>query len=383
MNLELTRKELLPSLKTVASVIEDRRGGMSVLGNIFLQADGDQLKLTGGDGDIEVTCNIPIETGADFALTVPKKLLDITRSLDDDDDLHFSDKDDKLIIKSGKSRFTLATLPADDYPASPELEVKKQLNLPQSQLKSLIKQCAFCTASNDVRYYLNGLLLEISEGGAHLVGTDGHRMAVAPLELPTSPAVKETGKKSKKAAATETNDAKIIIPRKTIYELLKLLGDDGDVQIGYTDKHIQFTLSDSLQLTSKLIDGQYPDWQSVIPANADKIVTAPKAALHSALGRVLLLSNEKYKGVRLTLSENLLTINAKNPSQEEATEEIEVDYIGESLEIGFNGNYLLESLGAVNTSNVRLAFTDSNSSVLITQNGDESVGQWIIMPMRL
>ena len=386
MNLELTKKELLSPLKTVASVIEDRRAGMTVLGNILLQADGKQLNLTGGDGDIEVTCNLPIETSATFAITVPKKLLDITRSVNDGGDLHISDKDDKLIIKSGKSRFTLATLPADNYPASPVLEVKKQLTLPQSELKSLIRQCAFCIASNDIRYYLNGALLEINDGEAYMVATDGHRMAVTPLELLVSPVATVPTKKTKKSAATEATDsdnAEIIIPRKAIYELLKLLGDDGDVQISYTDSHVQFILGDSLRLTSKLIDGQFPDWRSVIPANATNIARVSKADLYSAIGRVTLLSNEKYKGVRLTLSKNLLTVNAKNPNQEEATEELEVIYEGEPLEIGFNGAYLLESIAAVNTADVQLAFTDSNSSVVITQNGDESVGKWIIMPMRL
>ena len=378
MNLELNTEELLPALKTVASVVEDRRGSMPIFGHILLQSNDDRLRMTGGDGDIEVTYSIPIEVGANFALTVPKKLLDITRSVGDES-LHISDKDDKLIIKSGKSRFTLSTLPAADYPASTVLDVKKQLTLPQSQFKSLLRQCAFCVAANDVRYYLTGLLLERTNSETHLVATDGHRMAVTPLQL----TVPRDQVKKHKPDKDNALDVKIIIPRKTVYELLKLLGDDGDVQIAYTDKHIQFTLNESLQLTSKLIDGQFPDWQSVIPANATNIVTVPKATFYPALGRVMLLSNEKYKGVRLTLSENLLTINAKNPSQEEATEEIEVDYNGEPLEIGFNGVYLLEAVAAVNTSNVQLAFTDSNSSVLITQNGDESVGKWVIMPMRL
>jgi DNA polymerase-3 subunit beta len=391
MNLELTKKELLPPLKTVASAIEERRTP-AILGNILLQADGEVLKLTGSDGEIEVTCTLPIEVGPDFALAVPKKLLDITRSVADGDDLLLTDKDGKLIVKSGKSRFTLATLPADDYPATPELREPKQLTLPQAQLKSLIRQCAFCIAANDVRYYLTGLFLVAQESDVHLVATDGHRMATVSLQLPKQsepePQPKKAKKKSKPPMLVDDYnkdddiDAGIIIPRKAVFELLKLLGEDGDVQISYTDTHIRFKITESLQLTSKLIDGRFPDWRSVIPSQATNIITVPKALLYSTLSRVLLLSNEKYKGVRLTLSENLLTINAKNPSQEEATDELEIDYTGEPLEIGFNGTYLLDALTAVETDNVQLAFTDSNSSVLITQAGD-GVGRWIIMPMRL
>lgn len=399
MNLELTRKELLPPLKTVASAIEERRTS-AILGNILLQADREVLKLTGSDGEIEVTCTLPIEDGSDFALAVPKKLLDITRSVADGDELLLTDKDGKLIVKSGKSRFTLATLPADDYPATPELSEPKQLTLPQAQLKSLLKQCAFCVAVNDVRYYLTGILLEIEDSDVHLVATDGHRMATTSLQISKPPA--STPKKVKKKAKPpevgsiaeglrklkdddDTDDTQansVIIPRKAVFELLKLLSDDGDVQISYTDKHIRFNLSESLQLTSRLIDGVFPDWRSVIPANATNIFTVSKSRFHSTLSRVLLLSNEKYKGVRLTLSENCLTINARNPSQEEATDELEIDYTGEPLEIGFNGTYLLDALTAVESEDVQLAFTDSNSSVLITQAGD-GVGRWIIMPMRL
>lgn len=374
MNLTLTKRELLPALKTVASVVEDRKV-LPILSTILLQTDGDMLKLTGGDGEIEISYQLQVETGADFAVTVPKKLLDITRSLPDGSELNLTDKDGngKLIVHSGKSRFTLATLAANDYPASSELENTQEFTTPQAQLKAFLKQCVFCSANNDVRYYLNGLLVEIKDGEIHFVATDGHRMATTQ--------VASEGEGLELVSDTETS---VIIPRKTVLELLKLLGDDsdGNVQISFNDTHIRFTMNESLQLTSKLIDGKFPDWRAVIPQQAHNVVTLDKTNLQAALTRVALLSNEKYKGVRLTLAENLLTINAKNPNQEEATEELEVDYTGEPLEIGFNCVYLLEALAVIGTSEVRLAFTDSNSSVLITQTGDEP-GQWIIMPMRL
>jgi DNA polymerase-3 subunit beta len=372
MNLTLTKQELLHPLKMVASVVEERKV-LPILSTILLQTDGDLLKLTGGDGEIEISCQLPIESGADFAVTVPKKLLDITRSLPDGSELNLTDTsgNGKLIVHSGKSRFTLSTLAANDYPASPELETTQEFTTPQARLKYLLKQCVFCSATNDVRYYLNGLLLEINDDEIHLVATDGHRMATTQ--------VASEGEGLELVNDTETS---VIIPRKTVLELLKLLGDDSDVQISFNDTHIRFTMNESLQLTSKLIDGKFPDWRAVIPQQAHNVVTLDKTNLQAALTRVALLSNEKYKGVRLTLTENLLTINAKNPNQEEATEELEVDYTGEPLEIGFNCVYLLEALAVIGTSDVRLAFTDSNSSVLITQTGDET-GQWIIMPMRL
>ncbi len=382
MNLELTKKEILPPLKIVGGVIETKQV-MSIMSHYLLRTEGDVLTIIGGDNEVEMQHTIPVETGNDFSVTLPRKVLDVIRSLPDGSDVSIKSKGDdsgQVVVASGKSRFTLATLSAEDYPNSPDIQAsapskKKgkdkgqvtQFTLPQADLKTYLSRVAFCIASNDVRYYLMGVKLELHDDQLSLAATDGHRLAVASAELETD----------------STGDIDVIVPRKAVLELLKLLGDEGEVTVLCSLTHCKFIIRDNLTLVSKLIEGTYPDWRSVIPQNAGMLVIADTAQLKQAIQRVMLLSNEKYKGVRLTLGENLLTLNARNPNQEEASEELEVVYTGDALEIGFNGQYLLEVLSTIPTAKTRLAFTDPNSSVLITPPDDHQLMQWIVMPMRL
>jgi len=367
MYFEISRKELLTPLKMVVSVVEQRQT-LPILGNILVSVRDNTLHLTATDSEVEIICSIPLESSLqteEAETTIPRKFFDIVRSLPDASEIQMTGEDNHLVLKSGKSRFSLSTLPAEDFPALTEIENPVEFRVPQGKFRELLQKTAFCIAANDVRYYLMGLLLEIREGKMFLVGTDGHRMAVAQHEFETEQV------------------AKVIVPRKAVLELLKLLpASDEEMVITCNEHHIKFQINDSLVMNSKLIDGNFPDWQGVVPLHADKIVLAETAALKQALSRVSILSNEKYKGVRLTITDNLLIVNAKNPQQEEATEELAVDYQGDELEVGFNGVYLLDALNVVSTSQVQLAFTDPSSSVLLTHEDSEDF-KWIIMPMRL
>lgn len=364
MYFEISRKELLNPLKMVVSVVEQRQT-LPILGNILVRVKDHLLQLTATDSEVEIVCCTPLPEGVNpDETTIPRKIFDIVRSLPDNSQLQVIKEDSHIILKSGKSRFTLSCLPAADFPESPQVQ-GLEFQIAQNLFRKLVAKTAFCIAINDARYYLTGLLLEIAGGKISLVATDGHRMAVAECDF--------------EANAT----TKVIIPRKAVAEILKLLPDsDHEMKVAVSDTHIKFEVNDSLIMSSKLIDGSFPDWRSVIPTHSDKIVTANSADLKQTLARVSLLCNEKYKGVKLSLSNNLVVVNAKNPQQEEATEELAVEYQGEEMEVGFNGVYIAEALNVIATDNVKLAFADPNSSVLITEADNDNY-QWIIMPMRL
>jgi DNA polymerase-3 subunit beta len=314
---------------------------------------------------------LPLESGEldtenEGETTIPaRKLFDICKSLPDSISIQVNTEENQTIVKAGKSKFKLQTLPATDFPSSPQIEKQAEFSISQHYLKNLLYKTSFCIATNDVRYYLTGLLLEIGEGKISLVGTDGHRMAVSQHDFDSE------------------QTAKVIIPRKAVLELSKLLADsENEVSVTVDDNHIRFELNESLVMTSKLIDGNFPDWQTVVPSHVDKMVVAETTLLKHSLSRASILSNEKYKGVRLQLSPNLLTLSAKNAYQEEAEEVVEVEYTGDELEIGFNGAYILDALNVISTKMVQLAFSDSNSSCLITEEDNEE-SRFIVMPMRL
>ncbi|MBE9561887.1 MAG: DNA polymerase III subunit beta [Proteobacteria bacterium] len=368
MYFEITKKELLPTLKMIIGVVEQRQT-LPILANILIKVKDDFLYLTATDAEVEIACNLPLESGintdSEGEITLPaRKFFDICKSLSDTN-IQVSIEDTQATLKAGKSKFKLQTLPAIDFPDRPKLKEPAKFNISQLNLKNLFYKTSFCVAVNDVRYYLNGLLLEIAEGKIFLVGTDGHRMAVAQQDI-----------------NTETK-AKVIIPRKAVLELSKLLNDtDNEIEISFDDNHILFKLNDSLEISSKLIDGEFPNWENVVPAEPDKIIIIEASTIKQALTRASILSNEKYKGVRLALSNNQLNISAKNSYQEEAEEIIEVEYTGEELEIGFNGIYLLDAVNVVSTKMVQIALSDGNSSCLITEE-DNDDSRLIVMPMRL
>lgn len=370
MYFEIKRKELLTPLKMITGVVEQRQT-MPILANTLVRVKDNSLHFTATDAEVEIACRLPLESGNlgtdnDGETTIgARKFFDICKSLPDSVMIQVHKEENQATIKAGKSKFKLQTLPAEDFPSSPQIQEQTEFRLSQHELKNLLYKTSFCIATNDVRYYLTGLLLEIGDGKISIVGTDGHRMAVAQHDFDSS------------------QTAKVILPRKAVLELSKLLTDsEADVKVLVDDNHVRFELSDSLVMSSKLIDGNFPDWHTVIPAHPDKMVVAETTALKQSLSRASILSNEKYKGVRLALAPNLLTISAKNTYQEEAEEIMEVEYSGEELEIGFNGAYLLDAINVISTKMAQLAFTDSNSSCLITEEDNED-NKFIIMPMRL
>ncbi len=370
MHFEIPRKELLNPLKMVVSVVEQRQT-MPILGNVLVSVADNVLSLTATDAEVEISCRLPLETRLgtddDGATTIPaRKFFDICRSLSEQQPIQITTENDRVLIRSGRSRFTLSTLPAADFPVSSENPNMLSLNLPQSVLRELIAQTSFCAAVADVRYYLNGLLFDLMPSKLSVVATDGHRLALATREyqLPEQP-------------------LQVIIPRKAVLELSRTLDNvDDEVKITLDQTHIRFEISDQLTLTSKLIDGRFPDYYGVLPHNPDKIVVATCDVLKQALARVAILSNEKYKGVRLNIKAGMLALSARNPEQEEAEEELEIEYDGESFEIGFNVNYLTDALNAIPTEKVELCFSDPNSSCLVKpQDSDQQ--KYVVMPMRL
>ena len=369
MYFEISRKELLTPLKMITGVVEQRQT-LPILANALIEVKDNTLHLTATDAEVEIACSLPLETDLgndnDGETTIPaRKFFDICRSLPESAMIQVNTEGNQATLKAGKSKFKLQTLPAEDFPAGPQIQKPAEFHISQHHFKNLLYQTSFCIATNDVRYYLTGLLLEIAKDQISLVGTDGHRMAVAQHDFES------------------TQEAKVIIPRKAVLELSKLLTDsETEMKVSFDDNHIQFEINDALTMRSKLIDGNFPDWRSVIPPAPDKIVLAETTTLKQSLSRASILSNEKYKGLRFTLTENILTISAKNAYQEEAEEILEVEYHGEELEIGFNGNYILDAINVISTRMVQIALSDSNSSCLITEENNEE-SKFIVMPMRL
>jgi DNA polymerase-3 subunit beta len=272
---------------------------------------------------------------------------------------------DRMIVKAGKSRFVLTTLPASDFPTVEEINPQQTFELEQVALRKLLDKTHFSMAQQDVRYYLNGMLLETDGKMLRTVATDGHRLALCEMELGTA----------------RTGTHQVIVPRKGVLELQRLMGEEGTVGVQVGTNHVRVQLGD-IRFTSKLIDGRFPEYGRVIPARPTRTVKADRDALRRALQRTSILSNEKYRGIRLALKTNVLTITAHNPEQEEAEEEIEVSYDGEEMEVGFNVNYLLDALGAVDGAEVEVGLTDSNSSCLVRAPGGGNA-KYVVMPMRL
>ncbi|WP_415882961.1 DNA polymerase III subunit beta [Neptuniibacter sp. QD29_5] len=367
MKFVISREALIKPLQLVAGVVE-RRQTLPVLSNILLVAEGDQLSMTGTDLEVElvgrVTLDEPAEAGS---VTVPaRKLMDICKSLPDSARIELTLTGQKMVIKAGRSRFSLSTLPAAEFPNVEDSPETLELSMLQHQLRNLIDKTGFSMAQQDVRYYLNGMLLEIAEGKLRSVSTDGHRLATSVTEV----------------EAQEGMQHQIIVPRKGILELARLLqnGDD-ELRLVIGASHIRAHVGD-FTFTSKLVDGKFPDYERVIPKNGDKILLSDRMELRQVLSRIAILSNEKYRGVRLALSNGYLQVMANNPEQEEAEETLAVDYEGDSLEVGFNVNYLLDCLSILNSDVVRLTLSDSNSSALV-EGFDEEGSLYVVMPMRM
>lgn len=368
MKFSIQREALLKPLQTIVGVVE-RRQTLPVLSNILVVVSNEQLLMTATDLEVEMIAGLPLEGAEPGEITIPaRKIVDICRALPDGANINIALDEEKqrITVRSGKSRFNLTTLPITDFPSTDEITSQFEFSLPQSVLKRLIEKTSFAMAQQDVRYYLNGLLLEVSTGVVRAVATDGHRLALCAHDCDVSPA----------------DTLQIIIPRKGVGELVKLLEDSDElVKIQVSNNHIKIKLNDFV-FTSKLIDGRFPDYERVIPKNSDKQVSADKEVLRHALLRTSILSNEKYRGIRIRLSDGLIQAQANNPEMEEAEEEIEVSYTGSELEIGFNVSYFLDALAAVVEDTVAIELGDANSSCVIRPKDDNSC-TYVIMPMRL
>lgn len=366
MRFSLQREVLLKPLAQVVNVVE-RRHTLPVLANLLVRVNGGQLALTGTDLEVEMVARTAAEDAQDGEITIPaRKLFDIVRALPDGSRVTISQSGDKVTVQAGRSRFSLATLPANDFPSLDEVDATEQVSVPEAALKELLERTAFAMAQQDVRYYLNGLLFDLREDTLRCVATDGHRLALCETSL-------DQGHGGRR---------QIIVPRKGVQELQRLLeGGDRQIQLELGKGHIRVK-RDDVTFTSKLIDGKFPDYEAVIPIGADREVKIDREALRAALQRASILSNEKYRGVRVEVSPNLLKISAHNPEQEEAQEEVEAETHVDSLAIGFNVTYLLEALSALREEFVVMQLRDANSSALVRGAGSQHA-RHVVMPLRL
>jgi len=368
MYFEISREALQNPLRILASVVE-RKQIQPILGNALVSVQGQTLTLTGTDSHIEIVCYAALEgTVEEGQTTIPVlKWFEICRSLPESAVLTVREEaNGRVSIVAGKSRFSLSTLPADQYPNSEQSDAQLQFSLPQNILRSLFSRTAFAMAQQDVRFYLNGLLLHVQDEKVTVVATDGHRLAIAfePFTLPT-----------------QAEPCQVIIPRKSVIELIKILDDsEGEVAITIGNGQIRFSLP-SLTFISKLIDGNYPDYERVIPERAQNILEVDCASIKRTFQRVSILANDN-RGVRLEIAPGDFRVSAHNPEQEEAEEEVEAHYEGEELEIAFNVTYLLDAISAIDTEMAQIKFTDTNSSCLIESKSDKSA-KYVVMPMRL
>ncbi len=371
MKFSVQRETLLRPLSMVAGAVE-RRQTMPILANMLFKLSGNNLVVTGTDLEVELSAKIPVdvEDKASPAVTIPaRKVVEICKSLPDESEIRFSTDDSKVTIQSGRSRFTLSTLPAKDFPSVQHDDSSYSVTVNQNDFADLIQKTAFSMAQQDVRYYLNGMLWEISDNQLRAVATDGHRLAVAEI-----PVIKQT----------DIENTQVIVPRKGVLELSKLLheSDAETLDLEFGSSHIR-AASDNLVFVSKLVDGKFPDYKRVLPKGGNKQIVAERQALKAALSRAAILSNEKFRGVRFTLANNLVSIQANNPEQEEASEEVNVDYSGDGLEMGFNVSYLIDVLGALGDNNTHITLTDSSSSALIQDGDKNNNARYVVMPMRL
>ncbi|MEJ2060783.1 MAG: DNA polymerase III subunit beta [Gammaproteobacteria bacterium] len=366
MKFSIAREDLLKPLQQVIGAVE-RRQTLAALGNVLIRATNDLLELTATDLEVELQAKQPLAVDEPGEITVPaRKLLDICKALPEEVQIEFSLDKDRAVMRAGRSRFTLSTLPASEFPVLEDTKFQQSLTVSQQVLKSLIERTAFAMANQDVRYYLNGLLLDADKDILRAVATDGHRLALC----------------EHRDGLDIANPQQVIIPRKSVMELQRLLDHtDEPVTIQLGANHIRIELQ-GLRFTSKLIDGRFPDFNRVLPQDTDKTLSIDREVLRQALSRASILSNEKYRGIRLMLGKDAVRIQAHNPEQEEAEEELSANYQGGELEIGFNVNYLIDVLSTVTGDTVEANFKDANSSTLL-YDPKSPEARFVVMPMRL
>ena len=363
---QVAREALLKPLQAVAGIVE-RRHTLPILANVLLEQKDGRLYVTATDLEMQITATAELPGKDGQSTTVgARKLQDLLRALPDDALVNVDAAGNKMTVKAGRSRFNLQTLAAADYPRiSLGTEQLQTLSLPQKDLRTLFKLAEFAMAQQDIRYYLNGMLLVVDKGSLQAVATDGHRLSWASITVPGEYARQE-----------------VILPRKTVLELSKLLADNDDpVTLDILANQVRFRFG-NVELVSKVVDGKFPDYNRVIQQGHTKLFVLDRSELLSALQRAAILSNEKFRGVRLVLADGELKIICTNSEQEEAEEQLEVDYKGEALDIGFNITYLLDVLQNTGSDKVALAFGDANSSALVTIPGRDDY-KYVVMPMRI
>ena len=365
MKFSIQRESLLVPITQVVGVVE-RRQTLPVLANFLLEADDDGLKITGSDMEVDMVGQVSADVAQSGSITVPaRKLVDICKALPEGARLDIQLNAEKLAVHAGRSHFTLATLPAAEFPSRDSGSDADRLTVSEERLGWLLEKASFAMANQDVRHYLNGLLMEFRNGMLRAVATDGHRLALAEIE-----------------ADVQGDGRSLILPRKGVVELARILSsEDEPVEIALGSNFLQVRRR-GLTLTSKLIDGRFPDYEAVIPMSQDKGMTVVRQDFIRALQRAAILSNEKYRGVRIESNEGTIRIIAHNPQQEEATEEIEAEHNYDGLVVGFNVNYLLDALGSIDGEQARLSLKGADSSCLITAVDTDNVRQ-VVMPLKL
>ncbi|WP_375752050.1 DNA polymerase III subunit beta [Vibrio sp. HN007] len=366
MKFTIERNHLIKPLQQVSGALGGRPT-LPILGNLLLKVEEGTLSLTATDLEVELVARIALE--GDFetgSITVPsRKFLDICRGLPDESVITVALEGERVIVRSGRSRFTLVTLPAADFPNIEDWQSEVEITLSQAELRSIIEKTQFSMANQDVRYYLNGMLFEIEDSTLRAVATDGHRMAVAQTAL---------------EAAFEKQQ--VIVPRKGIQELVKLLdAPENPVTLQIGQSNVRADVN-NFTYTSKLVDGRFPDYRRVMPQSSNKTLEAGCDELKQAFSRAAILSNEKFRGVRVNLDGSEMRITANNPEQEEAEEILDVSFQGEAIEIGFNVSYVLDVLNTLKCDQVRLSMSDANASALV-ENAEDDSALYVVMPIRL
>ena len=369
--LKTAQEKVLSALQSVSGIVE-RRHTLPILANVLIRKTGAQIELTTSDLEIQVRTTAQLDgDSGNFATTVgARKLIDILRSMPADQIVTLTANQNKLTLQGGKSRFTLQTMPSDDVPLVQEAaDFGPAFSVPQKALKDLINQVHFAMAVHDIRYYLNGILFVAEGKSLTLVATDGHRLALAQATLDV-----------------EIPKQEVILPRKTVLELQRLLKDDKDsadgmIEIRFAGNQAKFSFS-GMEFVTKLVEGKFPDYNRVIPKNHKNVVTLGRVPFLASLQRAAILTSEKFKGVRVNIEPGSLRIASSNAEQEEAKEELEVDYAGDSIEIGFNVTYLIDALSNMSVDMITLELQDTNSSALLTVP-DQPGFKYVVMPMRI
>lgn len=366
MIFNIQRETLLHPLTEIIGVIEKKQT-LAILGNFYIKAYNNTLSITASDSEVEMIGSCIADVIEEGEITLPaRKLFDISRALADGSIMNFSITDGKCLIQVGNSKFSLSTLPGSEYPLIENIESYEKLDIDATVLKKLLNQSSFCMAIQDVRYFLNGLLFELDDNKLRCVSADGHRLALS--ETPFN--------------NTEHVNKQLLIPRKGVMELQKLIRDkEGHITINMGKNHINF-VCDGISLTSKLIDGNFPDYQTVIPLDMEQNFVTDKNVLKSALQRVAILSNEKFKGVKLNIEGNQVKIIGHNPEQEQAEETVEIESNIEEIKTGFNVNYLVDAINAIDGDKVMFSFKNALSSCLIKHPEDNSC-RLVVMPIRI